>query len=46
MSINIESDISNLDKAIDTLTNCQPLTELEVKFICDKVFHIYSITSC
>lgn len=37
MPVHSESDISNLDKAIETLTSCQPLTESEVKFICDKV---------
>ena len=37
MANHSESDISNLDKAIETLTNCSPLSEQEVKFICDKV---------
>ncbi len=28
---------SNLDKMINTLLQCQPLTEKEVKFLCEKV---------
>jgi len=37
------TDIGNLDRIISQLMECKPLTELEVKFLCDKVkFHLFS----
>ena len=32
-----DTDISDLDKQIETLLECKPLKELEVKLLCDKV---------
>ena len=31
------SDVGNLDKAINDLFECHPLPEADVKFICEKV---------
>ena len=31
------SDIGNLDKQIETLLECKPLSEAEVKNLCEKV---------
>ena len=31
------SDISNIDKQIETLLECKPLSEAEVKALCEKV---------
>lgn len=36
------SDLSNFDKQIETLMECKPLSELEVKFLCEKVKEILS----
>lgn len=32
------SDIGNLDKYIEQLMDCKPLSESEVKSLCEKVF--------
>ncbi len=32
------SEINNLDSFIEQLTQCKPLKETEVKFLCEKVF--------
>lgn len=34
------SEVGNLDALIETLMQCKPLKESEVKFICEKVFFI------
>lgn len=31
------SDITNIDKQIETLLECKPLSEAEVKALCEKV---------
>ena len=36
------NDITILDKQIETLMECKPLSENEVKNLCDKVFQINS----
>ena len=33
------SDVSNLDKMIETLMECKPLSEQEVKSLCEKVHY-------
>lgn len=35
------NDAANLDKFIETLMECKPLRESEVKFICEKVSNLY-----
>ncbi len=35
------SDVSNIDKWIETLLDCKPLSEHEVKLLCEKVNFIY-----
>ena len=34
-------EINNLDNFIEQLTQCKPLKETEVKFLCEKVKGIY-----
>ncbi len=34
------SEINNLDGFIEQLTQCKPLKETEVKFLCEKVLRI------
>lgn len=35
------ADVSNLDKWIESLIQCKPLAENEVKILCDKVIFYY-----
>jgi hypothetical protein len=38
-------DIQNLDRQIEILMECKPLSETEVKLLCEKVSSIFIITS-
>jgi len=35
------TEINNLDNFIEQLTQCKPLKETEVKFLCDKVLYYF-----
>ncbi len=34
-----KGEIDNLDKYIESLLNCVPISEADIKFICDKVIN-------
>ena len=42
--INFE-EISNLDSSIEVLLSCKPLTESQIKVLCDKVSHMLNFES-
>ncbi len=37
------SDVSNIDRWIENLLDCKPLTEFEVKLLCEKVNLLLSL---